>query len=94
MADLVVKDLQDLANDLNTLIGQFEGALDFQNDDKGLWGQLNANLSMGDFAANWTIHRNTMVSDMKSLLDKVNKVNSAWESSDQQLLESLQNQEN
>lgn len=37
MADLVVKDLQNLVNDLNSLISQFEGALDFQNDDKGLW---------------------------------------------------------
>jgi hypothetical protein len=89
MADLVVKDLQDLVNDLNELISQFEGALDFQNDDKHLWGQNNANLSMGDFADNWTIHRDDMVKDMKSLRDKVSKVDQAWMQADQQLLDSF-----
>ncbi|MBF9069549.1 hypothetical protein [Streptacidiphilus fuscans] len=91
MADVVVKDLQDLVSDLNDLIGQFEGALDFQNEDKGLWGQHNANLSMGDFAANWTIHRDAMVKDMKSLRDEVTKVDQAWAQSDTQLLQSFQN---
>ncbi len=91
MADLVVKDLQDLVNDLNELIGQFEGALDFQNDDKGLWGQLNANLSMGDFADNWTVHRDAMVKDMKSLRDQVTKVDQAWAQGDTQLLQTFQN---
>ncbi|MBD0740251.1 hypothetical protein [Streptomyces sp. CBMA29] len=90
MADLVVKDLQSLASDLGELIGQFEGALDFQNDDKGLWGQLNANLSMGDFADNWTVHRDAMVKSMKSLRDKVNKVDEAWAQADQQLLDSFE----
>ena len=90
MADLVVKDLQDLISDLNELIGQFEGALDFQNDDKGLWGQHNANLSMGDFAANWTIHRNSMVTSMKTLRDQVTKVDQAWTQSDNQLLQTFQ----
>ncbi|GAB2711944.1 hypothetical protein [Kitasatospora kifunensis] len=90
MADLVVKDLQDLVSDLNELIGQFEGALDFQNDDKGLWGQHNANLSMGDFADNWTVHRDAMVKDMKALRDKVTKVDAAWTQGDQQLLASFQ----
>lgn len=90
MADLIVRDdLVSLANDLNQLISQFEGALDFQNDDKGLWGQHNANLSMGDFAANWTIHRNDMVKTMKTLLNDVTKVNQAWAQSDQQLADSL-----
>jgi hypothetical protein len=91
MADVVVKDLQALVSDLNDLIGQFEGALDFQNDDKGLWGQHNANLSMGDFAANWTIHRDAMVKAMKSLRDEVTKVDQAWAQSDTQLLQSFQN---
>lgn len=90
MADLVVKDLGQLAGDLDSLIGEFEGALDFQNDDKGLWGQLNANLSMGDFADNWTIHRNKMVDAMKKLRDKVNQVNDDWTKAEQKLLESLQ----
>lgn len=90
MADLVVKDLQTLVSDLNELIGQFEGALDFQNDDKGWWGQLNANLSMGDFADNWTVHRDDMVKSMKSLRDKVSKVDDSWAQADQQLLDSFQ----
>ena len=92
MADLVVKDLEGLVSDLNELISQFEGALDFQNDYKGIWGQHNANLSMGDFADNWTIHRNKMVEDMKSLRDKVTKVNEAWTKADQQLQQSLNTQ--
>ena len=90
MADLVVKDdLKILADDLHELISQFEGALDFQNDDKGKWGQLNANLSMGDFADNWTVHRNKMVKDMKSFRDKVVKVSDAWEQGEAQLLATL-----
>lgn len=90
MADLVVKDLQALVSDLNELISQFEGALDFQNDDKGLWGQHNANLSMGDFADNWTVHRDAMVKDMKSLRDKVTKIDDAWSQGEQQLLDTFQ----
>jgi hypothetical protein len=89
MADIVVKDLEALATDLNELISQFEGALDFQNDYKGIWGQLNANLSMGDFADNWTIHRDEMVKDMKGLRDKVTQVNEAWAGADIQLRDSL-----
>ncbi|MCB5907527.1 hypothetical protein [Streptomyces pinistramenti] len=89
MADLVVKDLQGLVSDLNELISQFEGALDFQNDDKGLWGQLNANLSMGDFADNWTSHRNDMVDEMKKFRDKVDKLDKAWTDGDQQLLDTF-----
>ena len=90
MADLVVKDLDGLITDLDTLIGEFEGALDFQNDDKGLWGQLNANLSMGDFADNWTVHRDAMVKDMKSLRDSVQKVDQGWSQADNQLHDSFQ----
>jgi hypothetical protein len=92
MADLVVKDLAELASDLDLLIGEFEGALDFQNDDKGLWGQHNANLSMGDFADNWTIHRDKMVAAMKSFRDSVNKVNDAWTEADKKLTDSLHQQ--
>ena len=93
MADLIVRDdLVSLVSDLNSLIGEFEGALDFQNDDKGLWGQHNANLSMGDFAANWRIHRDEMVKDMKTLRDSVDKVNQAWQQGDQQLADSLNQQ--
>ncbi|MEZ0114766.1 hypothetical protein ABH920_008801 [Catenulispora sp. EB89] len=93
MADLIVRDdLVSLVSDLNSLIGEFEGALDVQNEDKGLWGQKNANLSMGDFAANWRIHRDAMVKDMKSLRDSVDKVNQAWQQADQQLHDSLNQQ--
>ncbi|MFF9479531.1 hypothetical protein [Streptomyces sp. NPDC014733] len=89
MADLVVKDLGTLASDLSELISQFEGALDFQNDDKGLWGQLNANLSMGDFADNWTVHRDDMVKSMKSFRDKVSELDKAFADGDQQLLDTF-----
>jgi len=90
MADLVVKDLDDLAADLSELISQFEGALDLENDDSKIWGQHNANLSMGDFADNWTVHRDDMVKDMKKLRDKVKKVDEAWAEADRQLLETFE----
>ncbi|WP_369392458.1 hypothetical protein AB5J72_36405 [Streptomyces sp. CG1] len=90
MADVVVKDLQDLVSQLNELISQFEGALDFQDDDKGIWGQHNANLSMGDFADNWTVHRDAMVKSMKALCDKVTKVDQAWAQAGKQLRDSVQ----
>jgi len=90
MADLIVRDdLVTLSNHLGYLIGQFEGALDTQNEDKRLWGQNNANLSMGDFAANWTIHRNEMVTTMKSFQQVVDKANQTWAQGDQQLAQSL-----
>lgn len=90
MADLIVRDdLVSLVSDLNSLIGEFEGALDLQNDDRGLWGQDNANLSMDDFADNWTVHRDAMVKDMKSLRDSVDQINQAWEQAEQQLRDSL-----
>jgi hypothetical protein len=91
MSDLKVRDLQELVSHLNELIGQFEGALDFQDEDKGLWGQHNANLSMGDFADNWTVHRDEMIRDLKRLRDKVTKVNDSWAQVDQQLEQSLSN---
>lgn len=92
MADLVVKDdLKNLVSDLNELISQFKAADDFQDDCKGLWGQRNANLSMGDFADNWKIHRKKIVKDMEGLRDKVQQVNDAWEEADRKLLESLAN---
>jgi hypothetical protein len=90
MADLVVKDLSVLTGDLNELVSQFEGALDFQNDEKGHWGQLNANLSMGDFADNWTIHRNKMVDAMKDFVKTVQKVADAWTEAERKLAETLE----
>lgn len=90
MADLVVKDLDELAADLSELISQFEGALDLENDDAKIWGQHNANLSMGDFADNWTVHRDDMVKDMKKFRDKVKKVDEAWAEADRQLLDTFE----
>jgi hypothetical protein len=93
MADLIVRDdLVSLVSDLNSLIGEFEGALDVQDDDKHLWGQSNANSSMGDFAANWTIHRDAMVKDMKALRDSVDKIVQGWQQGDQKLHDSLNQQ--
>jgi hypothetical protein len=89
MADLVVKDLDVLIGDLNELISQFQGALDFQNDEKGHWGQLNANLSMGDFADNWTIHRDKMVEAMRNFAKTLQKVDDAWTQAERQLTDSL-----
>ena len=91
MADLIVRqDLVDLVNDLTEIISQFKGALDFENDNDRVWGQWNANASMGDFADNWTVHRDAMVKDMESLRDAVRQVNDAWADADRQLTESLQ----
>ncbi|GAA2864434.1 hypothetical protein Acy02nite_71590 [Actinoplanes cyaneus] len=90
MADLVVKDLDGLVSDLNELISQFEDALDLQNDEKGQWGQNNANLSMGDFADNWTVHRNKMVDAMKKFRDKVKELDEAWTEAEKQLTDSME----
>ena len=90
MADIVVKDLTDLVGDLNDLISQFEGALDFQDEFKGQWGQLNANLSMGDFADNWTGSRDKMVEAMEKFAEKVEGVDQAWGEAEKNLVDSLE----
>ena len=90
MADIVVKDLADLARDLSELIGQFEGALDFQDEFKGHWGQLNANLSMGDFADNWTGSRDKMVEAMEKFGEKVEGADQAWAEAEKNLVDSLE----
>ncbi|MFG1777019.1 hypothetical protein ACGFIR_21635 [Micromonospora sp. NPDC049051] len=89
MADIVVKDLAGLVRDLNELISQFEGALDFQNDYKGQWGQHNANLSMGDFAHNWVHRRDKMVKAMKEFRGKIEAAEENWADAERQLAESL-----
>ena len=79
MADLVVRaDLADLARELDTLIGEFKGALDLEHDTGRVWGQANANSSMNDFADNWTAHRDELVIDMEKLRDAVRKVDENW----------------
>lgn len=89
MADLVVTDLAALVTDLDHLISEFEGALDLEDDSDDIWGQHNANLSMGDFADNWTKHRNDMIEAMKKFREKVSQVNDAWAAADRELAESL-----
>ena len=89
MADLVVKDLDELASNLDSIIDAFDGAENLQDDDKGLWGQLNANLSMGDFAYNWKIHRGKITDSLKSFRDKVKQVDDAWNKGDLKLAQSL-----
>jgi 2-hydroxy-3-keto-5-methylthiopentenyl-1-phosphate phosphatase len=93
MADLVVTDLAALVTDLDVLISEFEGALDLEDDNDDIWGQLNANLSMGDFADNWTSNRNDMVEAMKKFRENVREVNDAWTEADRKLSESLVQQE-
>jgi hypothetical protein len=90
MADLVVQDLGELVNDLNSLIAAFEGANHLQDTDKGHWGQSNANSSMGDFADNWKIHRGKMIEAMKKFAKTVEEVNEAWVKADQQLRDSFE----
>ncbi len=90
MADIVVKDLGDLVRDLNELISQFEGALDFQDEYKGHWGQHNANLSMGDFADNWTGNRDKMVKAMKDFRGSVEGAEKEWAGAEQRMRESLE----
>lgn len=93
MADLVVADLQDLIDDINYLTDQFRGALDWQNAGKGHWGQLNANLTMGDFAANWRIHRDKMVKAMDSFKDTVQKCEDFWTDGETKLRSTLEEQQ-
>jgi hypothetical protein len=90
MADIVVKDLAALVSDLKELVHQFAGALDFQNEQKGQWGQLNANLSMGDFADNWTGNRDKMVEAMEEFGEKVDGADQAWAEAEKNLVDSLE----
>jgi hypothetical protein len=89
MADIVVKDLSSLAGDLSYLISEFEGALDFENEFAGHWGQLNANLSMGDFADNWTGNRDKMVESMRKYHKLVMAADDAWTEGDRKMAASI-----
>ncbi|WP_433389175.1 hypothetical protein [Micromonospora sp. KLBMP9576] len=90
MADIVVKGLADLARNLSELISQFEGALDFENEYDKEWGQHNANLSMGDFADNWTGSRDKMVEAMKKFRKAIEGADQAWTDADLEMLKSLE----
>jgi hypothetical protein len=90
MPDLVVTaDLDVIRDGLKTLIDEFAGALDFENDSEGIWGQKNAERSMGDFADNWRIHRDKMTERMKKLKETVEKVADQWRDADQKLSDSF-----
>jgi hypothetical protein len=91
VADLVVTgDLDSIRDGLQTLTDEFAGAIHFTDDSKGIWGQQNAEHTMGDFAKNWRIHRDKMTDRMKKLKDKVEKVAEHWGDADQQLADSFQ----
>ncbi|MCC2323476.1 hypothetical protein [Cellulomonas xiejunii] len=90
MADLVVTDvLTELVGQLDYLVGEFKGALDLEDRSDDIWGQRNANLSMGDFADNWTSNRDELVADMEKLRDTVRSVAESWGSVDAELTSSL-----
>lgn len=84
--------LSQLSGSLFTLIDEFQGALDEEDKTGHAWGQRNANLSMNDFADNWTVSRNTMVDNMKSFRKNLDKVREQWSEADQQLADSLKPQ--
>jgi hypothetical protein len=91
MADLVVRaDLADLVRELDMLIGEFKGALDLENDTARVWGQHHANLTMGDFADNWTANRDKLVVDMEKLRDAARQVDEKWAETDRSQAESLE----
>ncbi|MBO3089354.1 hypothetical protein [Cellulomonas dongxiuzhuiae] len=91
MADLVVRaDLADLVRELDMLVGEFKGALDLENDTARAWGQHHANLTMGDFADNWTANRDVLVTDMEKLRDAARAADEKWAEIDQSLTDSLE----
>ncbi|GAA3183366.1 MULTISPECIES: hypothetical protein [Streptomyces] len=89
MADLVVKDLKELADGLNKLVEDFKAATDFQDHSRDLWGQHNANESMKDFAYNWKVHRSDMADKMSSFSEKVAKIDEEWTKADEKMKKSL-----
>lgn len=88
--DLVVTDLDVLAVDLGVLADQFDGANDLAGYMWNTWGQLNANLSMNDFADNWKIHRGSLVDDMRKYQEKVQKIDQFWAAGDTELAQSFE----
>lgn len=94
MADLVVKDdIVSLVNDLDALVTAFQGATKYQDDCKGLWGQGNANSSMGDFAHNWKINREDMVESMEKLRERLQSIADGWTEVDTEMARSLEPKE-
>lgn len=94
MADLVVKDdIVSLVSDLDALVAAFEGATKYQDQCKELWGQGNANSSMGDFAHNWEINREDMVESMEKLRDRLRSIAEGWAEVDTEMARSLEPKE-
>ena len=94
MADLVVKDdIVSLVADLDALVAAFEGATKYQDDCKGLWGQGNANSSMGDFAHNWKLNREDMVESMEKLRERLQSIADGWSEVDTEMARSLERKE-
>jgi hypothetical protein len=90
VADLVVKgDLEAIRDGLKYLIDQFNGAVDFEDNSAGIWGQQDAEDAMGDFASNWTIHREEMTEGMQALEEDVKQVVAQWKDAEQKLTEAV-----
>jgi hypothetical protein len=90
VANLVVKgELVEIRDGLKYLVDQFNGAVGFENDSEGIWGQRNAEDAMGDFASNWKIHREKMTKRMDTLHEKVEKAVDQWKDADQNLADAF-----
>jgi hypothetical protein len=90
VADLVVKgELEAIRDGLKALVDEFNGAVGFEHDSKGIWGQRNAENAMGDFASNWKIHREKMTKRMDTLHNKVEKAVDQWNDADQKLADAF-----
>ncbi|MBD7920240.1 hypothetical protein H9657_18360 [Cellulomonas sp. Sa3CUA2] len=91
MPDLVVTDdLEKLADELTEIISAFKDATNLEDSCDGVWGQHNANLSMGDFADNWQHRRKDLVEKLEGFQKAVAELAEAWADTDRQLAASLE----
>jgi len=90
MADLVVTDdLEKLADELTAIVAAFKDATALEDRCDGVWGQHNANLSMGDFADNWQHRRKDLVKKLEEFQKDVQDLAAAWADTDRQLAASM-----
>jgi len=90
MADLVVTDdLERLAEELTAIIAAFNDATKLEDHCDGVWGQHNANLSMGDFADNWQHRRKNLVEKLEEFQQAVDELAQAWADTDRQLADTM-----
>ena len=89
MADFVVDYalLQQVENSLNSLKREFEGinAVSHAAD----WGDGGIGSAMGDFASNWSYHRQQLMKSMDSMTKQVRETHVAtnqWDAKNQQAL--------